>query len=154
METTCPHEHKTLWQCLLYKKWSSETHDMPRLSRRSKTKQLSGTLFFRARFAPFCARFARFRARFAQNSWIIFDHFRRHQVQNVNITHVKADRMQGAILCFHRVYSPTLSCSHATGRRIFAMGVFHGQSHASNCIRHLHVVPWVSHVSNISQHVE
>ena len=56
--------------------------------------------FFRARFAPFCARFARFRARFAQNSWIIFDHIRRHQVQNVNITHVKADRIQGAILCF------------------------------------------------------
>ena len=55
--------------------------------------------FFRARFAPFCARFARFRARFAQNSWICFDHVRRHQVQNVNITHVKPDRMQKSLFC-------------------------------------------------------
>ena len=82
--------------------------------------------FFRTPFAPFCASFARFRACFAQNSWIIFDHIRRHQVQNVNITHVKADRMQDASLCFQSVYSPTLSCSHATGQRIFAMGFFHG----------------------------
>ena len=52
---TCPHEHKTPWQCLLFKKLSSKTHDIPRLSRRSKTKGLSGTLFF---FAPVSRLFA------------------------------------------------------------------------------------------------
>ena len=106
-------EQKTPWQCL--------THDMSQLSRRSKAKGLSATLFFCARFALFCARFACFRARFAQKSWMLFDHIRQHQVRNVTITHVKADLMQGAILCSQRVHGPTVSCSHATGRRIFAM---------------------------------
>ena len=110
--------------------------------------------FFGARFALFCARFACFRARFAQKSWMLFDHIRQHQVRNVTITHVKADLMQGAILCSQRVHGPTVSCSHATGRRIFAMIFLPGKSHASNCSKHLYVVPWVSHVSNISQHVE
>ena len=139
----CAPEHKTQWQCLVFKKRSSKTHDMSRLSGRSKAKGLSGgtLVFFRASFAIFSAPFARFSARFAQNSWIIFDHIRRHQVQNVTIRHVKADLMQGAVLCFQRVQGPTLSCSHATGRRIFAMRFLHGKSHASNCMKHLYVVP-------------
>ena len=73
METTCPHEHKTLWQRLLFKKWSSKRHDMPRLSRRSKTKGLSGTLFFsrpfRAFLRPFRAFSRPFRAKLLDNFW-------------------------------------------------------------------------------------
>ena len=73
METTCLHEHKTLWQCLLFKKWSSKTHDMPRLSRRSKTEGLSGTPFFsrpfRAFLRPFRAFSRPFRAKLLDNFW-------------------------------------------------------------------------------------
>ena len=68
-----PHKLKTTWRrllsgpCLLIGPCVKRVFKNTRHVMTVKTRGSSGTLFFRARFAPFCARFARFRARFAQD---------------------------------------------------------------------------------------
>ena len=103
-----------------------KTHYMSRLSQRSKTSGLSGTLFFSRSFRAFLHPFRAFSRPFRAK---LLDHFLSYQATSGAKLQYHACQSRSTARRYSvfpkGVHGPTLSSSHATGQRIFAMRFFH-----------------------------